>query len=139
MANFFIHVLGLLNPFVDPTVKYLVLQEPSAGGIVLHRKAKGRSLKLTSNRSEASVEFHVFQAIEGFSKSEVADDTKGWKIVPCQYVESRAFRSTRHLFGVRRSIDQRTIGLMAPAPSMAFPRRSISVACEYENDRRHWR
>ena len=26
---------------------------------------------------------------------------------------------------------------MAPAPSMPFPKRSISIACEYENDRQY--
>ena len=63
VANLFIDELGLLNHVVDQTVRCPVLQEPSAGRIILHCKAKGCSHEMTTNCSDLSVEFHVFKQL----------------------------------------------------------------------------
>ena len=60
VANLFIDELGLLNHVVDQTVRCSVLQEESAGRIILHCKAKGCSHEMTTNSYDLSVEFHVF-------------------------------------------------------------------------------
>ena len=63
VVNLFIDELGLLNHVVDQTVRCPVLQEPSVGRIILHCKAKDCSHEMTTNCSDLSVEFYVFQQL----------------------------------------------------------------------------
>lgn len=90
-ADFVIGELHVLEHVVDQTLRYPVLHKPSAGGIVLHCKAKGRSFELADNHFDPGVIFHVFQAVERFSEPKVTDNVKGCKIVPRRSVENRAF------------------------------------------------